>query len=126
MRILKVEYCNRCPFFETEMDWRQVNDDYEDYPYWITENKTKEIPEIKCYCCKVNGKYMRLIKNLGTKYFELETKLSIKMEKEIEEDYDIFIEAQNELDDNYIKELKIDIPEWCPLEKKIKNKERIF
>jgi len=60
---------------------------------------------------------MTLIKNFGNEVFGLVDDLSIKMEKEIEEDPDKFREAENKLFSDYKKRQKIDIPDWCPLDK---------
>ena len=118
MRIIEIDYCNNCPYFETDVKERKVNDDYEGNYFTINDDrKTKHIEELICYCLEKEAGYMTPIKNLGVEVFDLDNELSIKMEKQIEDDYDLYLEASNKLFDDYRKKLKVKIPKWCPLKK---------
>ena len=124
MRIIKIDYCNHCPFYKTEMKEKEVNDNYKGNYFTINDEKKKNIEELICYCLKKDKSYMIPIKNLGVELFELDYKLSIKMDKQIENDYDLFRQAEDKLFNDYEKKLKIDIPGWCPLENLKKKKLR--
>ncbi len=113
---MKIDYCNHCPFYKTGMEEKEVNDNYKGNYFTINDEKKKNVEELICYCLKKDKVYMIPIKNLGIELFELDYKLSIKMDKQIEDDYDLFLKAENKLNDNYEKKLKIEIPGWCPLE----------
>lgn len=126
MRVIKIDYCNHCPFYKTEMKEREVegliftdsaNDNYKGDNFITNMNgKKKYVQELICYCLEKKKGHMIPIENLGIELFVLDLKLSKKMYKEIENDYDLFLKAQNKLNDDYEKKLKVEIPGWCPLE----------
>jgi hypothetical protein len=116
MRIIKIDYCNHCPFYKTEMEEKEVSKNYKGIFVTDEDENKKYIQEGKAYCLEKKKGYIILIKNLGKELFELDIKLSIKMDKQIENDYDLFQQTEDKLFNDYEKELKIDIPDWCPLE----------
>jgi len=115
--VIKFSDCKKCKYFKTMMEFKKVSDDYKGL-YVINDKKEKEVEELKCYCYEFTPGYMRLIKNLGIELFEMEYRLSLRMEKEIREEYDKFMQAENELYDEYMERIKIDIPGWCPFSRK--------
>jgi hypothetical protein len=87
------------------MKERKVNDSYIKNYYTINNGKGKTVDDLICYCLKKETGYMITIKNLGVKLMEL----SWASNDEKEDD---------KIADNYMSGLKIDIPDWCPLERK--------
>lgn len=116
MRIIKINYCNHCPYFKSELEEKEVNKNYKGIFLTDNDGNKKYINELKAYCLGKEKGNIVLIKNLGKEIFELDNELAIKMDKEIENDYDLFLLAENKLFNNYMKKLKIEIPNWCPLE----------
>ena len=118
MRVMKIKDCKECPYFGTEAKQKEVDKNYKGYFYTINDDDQKYIQELVAYCLKKEKGYIVIIKNFGNEVYGLADDLARKMEKEIEEDPDKYREAKDKLYDDYIKRQKIDIPDWCPLEKK--------
>ena len=116
MKIIKIKNCKDCLYFKIEPEQKKVSKDYQGYFYTINNDKQKYIEELKAYCTKKEKGYMTVIKNFGNEVFKLADDLSVKMEKEIDEDIDKFRDAENKLYNDYKKRQKIDIPDWCPLD----------
>ena len=106
MRILEVNYCNECPFYGTEMEEKEVSDDYKGNYYTTNNDKQKKVDELICYCLKKEKGYMVPIKNLGVELTELMY------------GKDNSAEEENRISVDYRSKLKIKIPKWCPLTEK--------
>lgn len=115
MRVIKINYCDECPYvrFRPADKWIEIDVEYDCY-----DEDIQSILPTLCFCYKsVNRKRGRLIKNLGTEHFQLAGALTVKEieEKEAANNFNL---SKDTWLINYDSPIpKVEIPEWCPLKK---------
>ncbi len=97
MKIIKINNCNKCPYFDTEMD-----------------NSDENYGDLLCLCDAIPEiPYgAKLIENKGK---ELSNKLD-RVNKDYNDNYELNSKKAEEENNKYFGKLKIEIPNWCPLE----------